>query len=212
MDTNKRHLNFFSHPSYVSFDTKAGVLTTRGGTRLCALNEDFLRGFFGSCEHETGPAAGAILKRCGVVFGGRLANRFETEISQFADVSVRDRAMYEFDTLLRDIWSAYGMGTLSIDWDTQRGASYVSVTLRNSPVLDIKLQDREHDDLMAGVLEGFFNHFSPKPVECVQTTFASNMAEDETRFVVIEASAANEVRNRVERGETHDAVITKLAS
>ena len=132
----KRNLNFYSHRNGLRLDVRAGVVTNRSGTRLIGVTEDFLRGFVAAIENEVGPATQMILRKCGVVFGKRLAQRFENEISAFAGVAARERPMSEFGTLLCDLWSTYGFGKLSIDW-TRGAVGVIPIKLDGSPMQDI---------------------------------------------------------------------------
>ena len=43
--SERRALNYFTSPDFVKLDVKTGVIRSRGGTRMIAVNEDFLRGF-----------------------------------------------------------------------------------------------------------------------------------------------------------------------
>lgn len=58
-------INYFTDPAFLSFDNRAGILRSRGGTRMLGVSEDFLRGFVDACEYETGQATPGILRRCG---------------------------------------------------------------------------------------------------------------------------------------------------
>ena len=53
---DRSNLNYFTHPAFLSFDSAKGVLTSRGGTRMVGISEDFLRGFVVACEYEAGEA------------------------------------------------------------------------------------------------------------------------------------------------------------
>lgn len=191
--TMRGNLNYFSSPEFLRLDVKAGVLRSRGGTRMIAVNEDFLRGFVAACEHETGPAAGLVLRRCGEFFGQRLARRFEAELGQFAGVSLRDRKMAEFDVLVRDLWGGCGLGRLSVDWD--RGAhGFLPIRLEDSPMQDIGPSGHTGDDMFAGILCGFFSGFCDADMRSVQTGDLRLGDREGTTFIV----AAFEVAKRIE--------------
>lgn len=200
--SDRRALNYFRHPDFPRLDVKSGVLRSRGGTRFIALTEDFLRGFVAACEHETGPAAALVLRRCGEFFGARLARRFEAELGQFAGQSLRDRSMAEFDELVRDLWRGCGLGDLAVDWARgERG--FLAIRLTDSPMQDIGPSGHTGDDMFCGVLAGFFNEFCDADVRCVQTGDARLGDRDGTTFIIAafdlakraEGLRANKVRH-----------------
>lgn len=200
--TERRELNYFTHPSFMRLDVKAGVLRSRGGTRMLMINDDFLRGFVAACEHEAGPAASLVLRRCGEFFGARLARRFEAEIGQFAGVSVRDRPMVELDGLIRDLWRGCGLGVVEVDW-TCGQFGFLAIRLADSPMQDIGPSGHVGDDMFCGIFGGFFGEFGDADMRCVQTGDARLGDRDGTTFIVapfavakrIEGMRANRIRH-----------------
>ncbi|MBL9100633.1 MAG: hypothetical protein JNL82_06735 [Myxococcales bacterium] len=209
--SDQRSLQYFRRPDFPRLDVQAGVLRSRGGTRFVAVTEDFLRGFVAACEHEAGPAAALVLRRCGEFFGARLARRFEAELGQFAGQSLRDRTMAEFDELLRDLWRGCGYGDLQVDW-TRGARGFLAIRLVDSPLQDIGPSGHVGDDIFCGLLAGFFNEFCDADVRCVQTGDARLGDRDGTTFIVapfeiakrVEGMRANKVRHS-EIVETIDA-------
>lgn len=204
----RKNCNYFSNPGHVSFDVRRGVYESKAGSRLIAVNDDWLRGFVTALEHEAGQATPAILKRCGEFFGKRLAQRFDKELSNFAGVPLRDRTMNEFVRLLDDMWVSYGMGKLEIDWS--QAESFIAIRLRSSPMQDIGPSGHVGDDLFCGVLEGFFGHFSEAPIEIVQTGDERLGDRDGTTFVVGEASFVKRATEMKSEGIRHRDIVTRL--
>ena len=66
--------------------------------------------------------------------------------------------MNEFCVLLDDFWRALGMGELHIDWEYAE--RFLSIRLVGSPMQDIGPSGHTGDDLFAGILLGFFDHFA----------------------------------------------------
>lgn len=206
-----RTLNYFTSPEFVKLDVKSGVIRSRGGTRMIAVNEDFLRGFVAACEHETGPAAALVLRRCGEFFGRRLARRFEAELGQFAGVSLRDRNMAEFDILVRDLWSGCGLGQLEIDWDRgQHG--FLAIRLTDSPMQDIGPSGHVGDDMFAGILCGFFSGFCDAEMRSVQTGDLRLGDREGTTFVVAATEVARRVEGMKANKQLHSAIVAALTA
>ena len=208
--TERSNLNYFTSPNFLKFNVKTGVLRSRGGTRMLAVNEDFLRGFVTACEHETGPAASLVLRRCGEFFGQRLARRFEAELGQFAGVSLRDRKMAEFDVLVRDLWNGCGLGRLEVEWDHgQHG--FLPVRLADSPMQDIGPSGHVGDDMFAGVLCGFFSGFCDADMRTIQTGDARLGDREGTTFIVASAEVARRAEGMRTNKQSHAQIVLALA-
>ncbi|MEL6543103.1 MAG: hypothetical protein AAFQ82_00655 [Myxococcota bacterium] len=205
-------LNYFSNPKTISFDMETGVLQTKGGTRLCAVNRDFLRGFVGACVHEAGPAAHEIFLSCGRHFGKRLAARMEKEIGEHAKRSVREFEMYQFDGVLREMWRAFGMGDVEFDWKRGRELGAIPVSLSHSPMLGVHIEEDKRDAMMAGLLEGFVNHFSAVELTCIQTLSSTQSNETEEKFVLVQSKHAKTVSEWVGANQSHHEVLSKLVT
>lgn len=204
-----RPLNYFSSPAFLRADLKAGVLRSRFGTRMLGISEDFLRGFVAACEHETGPATALILRRCGRLFGGRLARRFEEELGAYLGTPLRDRAMADFDILLQDLWSGTGLGELVVDWSCgQRG--FLAIKLVNSPMQDIGPKGHIADDMFCGIIEGFIAHFTSESLSCVQTGDVRLGDKGGTTFILAGAELLPKVESFVKAKRPHNEIVTEL--
>jgi len=207
--TTRGNLNYFSSPDFLRFDVKSGVLRSRGGTRMIAVNEDFLRGFVSACEHETGPAAALVLRRCGEFFGQRLARRFEAELGQFAGISLRDRKMAEFDILVRDLWSGCGLGRLTVDWD-KGSHGFLPIALADSPMQDIGPSGHTGDDMFAGILCGFFAGFCDAEMRSVQTGDLRLGDREGTTFIVATFEVAKRIEGMRANRQSHSEIVAAL--
>ena len=206
----RRNLNYFTSPEFVKLDVKAGVIRSRGGTRMIAVSDDFLRGFVTACEHETGPAAALVLRRCGEFFGRRMARRFEAELGQYAGVSLRDRSMAEFDLLVRDLWHGCGLGRLEVDWD-QGQHGFLAIRLIDSPMQDIGPSGHVGDDMFAGILCGFFSGFCDTEMRSVQTGDLRLGDREGTTFIVAATEVARRVEGMKAKKQVHSAIVAALA-
>lgn len=205
-----RALNYFSSPAALRCDLSAGVLTSRGGTRLIGISDDFLRGFVTACEHETGPATALVLRRCGTFFGSRLAARCEKELAAYLGRSLRDCAMAEFEALLADLWQGCGLGQLRVDFS--RGPlGFLAVRLINSPMQDIGPKGHVSDDMFAGILEGFFGHFAGDGLVCIQTGDLRLGDKEGTTFVLLPDPQTQRVRSLLAAKQSHAQIVTQLS-
>ena len=207
--TTRGNLNYFSSPDFLRFDVKSGVLRSRGGTRMIAVNEDFLRGFVSACEHETGPAAALVLRRCGEFFGQRLARRFEAGLGQFAGISLRGRKRAEFDILVRDLWSGCGLGRLTVDWD-KGSHGFLPIALADSPMQDIGPSGHTGDDMFAGILCGFFAGFCDAEMRSVQTGDLRLGDREGTTFIVATFEVAKRIEGMRANRQSHSEIVAAL--
>ncbi|HJL41970.1 MAG TPA: hypothetical protein RMG48_11765 [Myxococcales bacterium LLY-WYZ-16_1] len=205
----RKNLDYFTSPHFLDFDGGAGVLRSRGGTRMVAVNEDWLRGFVGALEHEAGSATPAILQRCGEFFGDRLAQRFDSELSGFAGVPLRDRTMNEFCTLLDDLWVGCGMGKLEIDWS--RAAQFLPLRLLHSPMQDIGPSGHVGDDLFAGILLGFFSRLADQKLQVFQTGDERLGDREGTTFILGPQSVIDRAKSFKEEGHRHSEIVERLS-
>lgn len=203
-------LNFFTHPSFLNLDVRAGVLRSRGGTRMLVVSDDFLRGFVAACEHEAGPAASLVLRRCGEFFGARLARRLEAEVGQFAGVSLRDRRMVELDVLIRDLWRGCGLGSIEVDWSCGE-FGFLAIRLAQSPMQDIGPSGHVGDDMFAGILCGFFSGFCDAEMRSVQTGDLRLGDREGTTFIVAAAEVARRVEGMRANKQVHSAIVKALS-
>ena len=205
-----RPLNYFSNPSFLQIDLKAGVLRSRGGTRLVGLSDDFLRGFVQACEHEAGPATALILRRCGYRFGLRLAQRCERELSSYLGRGLRDCSMLEFDTLISNLWQGLGFGSLSVDWSKgQHGI--LPVKLQDSPMQDIGPRGHIADDMFCGLIEGVVEHFSASPLGCIQTGDVRLGSKEGTTFVLAGPDVQPLIKQLVAEKLSHSAIVARIS-
>jgi len=207
--TERRELNFFTHPSFLNLDVRAGVLRSRGGTRMLLISDDFLRGFVAACEHETGPAASLVLRRCGEFFGARLARRLEAEVGQFSGVSLRDRRMVELDVLIRDLWRGCGLGAIEVDWSCGE-FGFLAIRLAQSPMQDIGPSGHVGDDMFCGVLGGFFGEFSEADLRCVQTGDLRLGDREGTTFIVAPFAIAKRIEGMRANQARHAEIVASL--
>lgn len=202
-------LNYFTSPNFLRADLQAGVLRSRGGTRLVGLSADFLRGFVRACEHEAGAATPVILRRCGLFYGGRLARRIEGELNAHLTAPLRDCLMLEFDGLLKDLWCGLGMGELEVGWPCgQRG--FLPVTLVNSPLQDIGPSGHVADDTFCGLLEGFFGHFATDGLTCLQTGDLRLGDKAGTTFILAVPDVLPRLQSLIRSKTAHAAIVSQL--
>lgn len=207
--TQRPQLGYFTHPSFLAFESSKGVLSSRGGTRLVGVSDDFLRGFVLACEYEAGDATKTILRSCGRFYGSRLAARIEAELGTFAGSPLRDRPMAHFEALIIDLFSGLGMGQIQIDFAAGR-YGILPVSLQNSPMQDIGPKGHVADDLFCGLLEGFFSCFAGDDIVCIQTGDLRLGSKDGTTFLLAFPDQVKRVSELIASKLSHAQVVQKF--
>lgn len=212
------NLNYFTHPAFVALESDTGVLRSRGGTRLLGISEDFLRGFVLACEDEAGSATPLLLRRCGSLYGQRLAERCERELQAFAGVPLHSRTMPEFGALVEDLWNGLGMGRIQVDYrHVQLGI--LPIKLLHSPMQDIGPKGHTADDLLCGIIEGFFRHFTgaggaegPDVLRALQTGDQRLGDREGTTFILGFAEAARQIEEMVAQRLPNSEILKRLGA
>lgn len=201
--------NYYAEGKYAQTDVKKGVTRNRSGARIITLSADFLLGLHKGITDECGPAADSVLKNCGVRWGTAFAGRFESELSTFHERPVTEFALAEFQACLVECFSHHGWGKVTIDPSfTDRGLIVVVVEGAIMASL-LGRAAKPVDTLMAGVLAGFFRHFSGEDLDCVQTQCSACKAKD-SRFVIGLTSRLSPAAEWVAKGLSHGEVLIKL--
>lgn len=204
-------LNYFRGDDFINLDVKKGLLKTRGGARVVAVNDDFLRGFVAAVEYEAGAATPIILRKCGLIYGQRLAQRFEKELTEFSGKSLRDRTMNEFNFLLNDFWNYSGLGQIIVDWPRAEHG-FLAVKLVDSPMQDIGPTGHVADDMFGGVLEGFFSNFTEDELKSIQTGDMRKGDKDGTTFILCAGPTVDRVEKLVNENTRHRDLVEALSS
>lgn len=205
----KRNLNVYSHAGRFKLEMRKGIVTNHSGTRLIAISEDFLRGFVSAIENEVGPATKMLLRKCGFVFGERLARRFESEVSAYAGSALTERPISEFSGLMIDLWNTYGYGDLQVDW--KYGPSgFLPAKIAGSPMQDIGPKGHVSDDLFTGILQGFFSHFVDPNIRVIQSGDLRLGSKEGTTFIITTEQHAKRVEQMVSDRTPHSQIISKL--
>lgn len=206
----RRQLNYFSRPDFLRYDVRGGVLRSPGGTRMLAVSRSFLRGFVAACLHEAGPATGLILRRCGEFLGSRMARRMDAELGQAAGISLRDRTMAEFDALVRDLWFAYGLGEIDVDWSRgQHG--FLAIQLIDSPTRDLGDNTLTGDPLLCGLLGGLFGGFGDVALRCVHTGELAQDTRAGSSFIVAPDAMVKQVEDLRSVDTPHAEIVASLS-
>lgn len=202
----------FYETDYLRHDLLLGTLHNRNGTKLCYMAGELLFGIQKALEDETGPAWRLILKRCGRIWGRRVAQRFAAETSQFYNRPLNDLPMEEFVALLEGQFRYHGWGLLKLDF-THAEKGIIQASLRNSAFVEsVGASATPIDSLVSGLLSELFQEVSErKDLECYETECTAQ-GKDVCRFVIGTEGRVGIVPELIEQGWSHDQVVRHLCS
>ena len=202
--------NLYSE-DYMRFDVDEGVVKNRTGTRLLALNEDFLRGFRKALIEETGEAHHVVFETCGKTFGENLAKRFDKEIFLHYEVEASELPMSMFSLLFKNFWERHGWGVLHIDWEQGFHTGIFEVKVENPAFSNIfGAEEGLNDDVFVGVLGGFFSRFSGQELKAYQTAEQRTGQDSVSQFVMGTADRLNDVPDMVLSQKSHEQILETL--
>lgn len=200
---------YYSRPDYFQHDVAKGTIRTVAGTRMCALTDDFLRGFRGAVRYECGKASDRVFKKCGIRWGNSFAARFDREISDHYGVPTRELSAGIVQTCLDEAFRQHGWGSITVDLsDYDHGL--VTIVIRDSvmPAV-VGSSDKPSDALMSGFLQAIFTHYAGTDLECHQTDCPSR-GSDASRFLLGHPDRLKPVPGWVADQLSHAAIVSRL--
>ncbi len=200
---------FYSRPDYFAADVGKGTIRTPAGTRVCALTDDFLRGFRAAVQFECGKATDRVYKRCGFRWGTSFVERFDREMTEYFGVPAREMSAGLMERSLDEAFRAHGYGKLALDY-AEYDNGFLQVTLTD-PVMPAVLgrTDKLSDTQMCGFFAAVFGFYADTELDCVQTQCPSRGA-DASRFLVGLATRLAPVPRMVADNLPHGVIVTRL--
>ncbi len=200
---------YFSRPDYFHADVEKGTIRTPTGVRICALTDDFLRGFRSAVRFECGKATDRVFKKCGKRWGLSFAERFDRELMDHFGVPVQDMSTGIIERCLDEAFRYHGWGRLKLDLSSyDHGIVGVTVT---DPVMPdvVGKSEKPSDALFAGFLAAVISHHAKTELDCQQTE-CPTLGADASRFVISLPSRLEDVAKMVTDGLSHAAILRRL--
>ncbi|MFQ3671171.1 MAG: hypothetical protein SNJ84_06910, partial [Verrucomicrobiia bacterium] len=107
--------NHLFHDASLTFDLREGVIWNPAKTRLCVLSTDLLGGIYRGLVEEAGPGWKFILRRCGTIWGNRLAKRLDQECTNLLGKRLGDMSLEHFLRFFRQYFVFHGWGVLTLN-------------------------------------------------------------------------------------------------
>lgn len=192
------------------WDLRQGVIFTPAKTRMCLFSLDLLKGVYKALVDEAGEAWTLIFKRCGLVWGGRLARRLDSEFSLLYQKRPQDLPVPDYCSLLTAYFAGHGWGRVELHLERAQETGVVEVSLTNSIFAEVvEESDEMADFMMAGIFASLFSHLAARELDCVQTACLTKGAES-SRFVVSAPSRIAAIAAEARSGNGHEKVLALL--
>jgi predicted hydrocarbon binding protein len=200
----------FFQSDYLKHDLRRGTLFNRSGTKMCMMPAELLFGLRKALEDETGDAWRAILKRCGRIWGNRVARRFQREVGDYYGRPLYDLPMSEFTQLIEAYFRSHGWGNLRLDF-TLAPSGIITARMTNSAMVEVLgTSPQPVDSIISGLLGALIAQVSDRTdIECYETECTA-MGATYCRFILGIQGRIAKVPAWVEEGLGHDACIERL--
>jgi predicted hydrocarbon binding protein len=197
---------------YLRHDLRKGTLFNRSGTKMCLMPSELLFGLRKALEDETGDAWRAILKRCGRIWGNRVARRFQREVTDYYGRPMHDLPMSEFTQLLEAYFRCHGWGNLRLDFSLA-SSGIITARLTNSAMVEVLgTSPQPVDSIISGLLAALIAQVSDRTdLECYETECTA-MGATCCRFIIGLQGRLAKVPDWVESGVGHDDCIARLGA
>ena len=202
---------FFSHDAN-RYDLLAGTAYNAAGSRVIYLSADVVKGIHLALLNETGPAWRLILKNCGILWGRRVAQHLERELSLMFNASPSDLPVAEYLRLVEGYFCAHGWGLLKLDLSRAESHGVITASLENSLFSEVLDEETGRVDfLVAGILRSLFAHISGQELDC-QEIASTRAGASHGLFVITAAKRLDSLEERIEKGEPADQVLAALCA
>jgi predicted hydrocarbon binding protein len=192
------------------WDLRQGVVFTPAKTRVCLFSADLLQGVYKAIYDEAGEAWSLIFKRCGCLWGGRLARRLDQEFSMLYDKRLEDLPVVDYVNLIEAYFATHGWGRVTVHLEKAQEKGVVEISLSNSIFAEIIDNPEEMvEPMMSGIFASLFSHISRRELDCVQTACASKGAPL-SRFLVTVSSRLSAVAAEARAGVSHELLVARL--
>jgi len=187
----------------------AGTLQTAGGERVVGLPHDFTHAFRHVLQAEKAGAWPRALSRCGIAQGRKIAEAFDRDFTALGQPALGELPLETCVALFERHIGAQGWGILKIDLTDAATHGLVLARLEHSYFVEtLPHADHFTDALLAGLLQGFFEHVSGQQLACAEIGCARRGSPHCT-FVIAAPEQLAAVTPLVGRSSV-DAILAKL--
>ena len=148
-------------------DAAAGTSTNPAGERVTFATPSFLRGLHHVLHAEKSGAWPATFKQCGVVTGRQVAVGLDAEFARRGQPALGALPLETSLLFIENYFASHGWGLLKLDLADAAEHGLVTAHLQHGYFAEAFGDAAEFvDPLLAGVIQGFFEHVSGVELGC----------------------------------------------
>jgi hypothetical protein len=154
-------------------DETGGVMANPAGARVVCVGPELLRSLHLVLDHERTGAWTAVLKTAGFASGKKIAANLDAELAGLGKPALAALPIEGCLVFIEHYFAVHGWGRLTLDLTDAAQHGVVLARLEQS-VFAGALQDPKlfADPLLAGILQGFFEHISGQVLGCEEIACA----------------------------------------
>lgn len=189
------------------FDLRGGVIINPAKSRVCLLTTDLLTGVYRGLKEEAGGAWKSILKKCGELWGQRVAQRLNHECELIFQQSAADLPVAHYLAFITEYFTFHGWGRMTLDFGLAQTRGIVQATLEDS-AFAAAIDDQEEmvDSMIAGMLGSMLSYLSQHDLDAVQTACSTKSAPH-SRFILTSRARLEKAEQMVHLGHTHEELL-----
>jgi uncharacterized protein len=144
-----------------------GTMADPNGTRIVFAQAEFVRGLHHVLEHEQRGAWRTVMKACGHDCGRNIGVRLDAKLAAIAKPLLAALPLEGCLVFLERYFSVHGWGKLMLDLAAAADHGLVVARVKNSYLAESMSGAKDFaDPILAGILQGFFEHISGQVLAC----------------------------------------------
>ena len=154
-------------------DAPAGIAETPACERIVFATPSFMRSFHLVLQAEKPGAWSSACARAGTATGRKIATGLDTELARLGEPALAALPLETSLAYIERYFSSHGWGRLQLDLSDAPEHGIVIGRLQQSYfVAALHDVDDFTDPLLAGILQGFFEHVSGQELGCIEIACA----------------------------------------
>ena len=197
--------------SALTFDLYQGTVHSLSGVRIIYLSTDIIQGIHSALHFEAGDSWRLILKTAGYVWGKRVAQSLDRELSAIAGKKLEKLTVDEYVALLENYFSMNGWGKMTITLDDAQSHGIIVARLEHS-IFGAALSSvpGNVDEMIAGMLRGMFENISGQELDCIEMPHPPDGMKDVAAFIVTAPKRIQGLSNLVDQKATFNEFLDEL--
>jgi len=192
-------------------DGATGIITNPDGHRFVGATREFIGALHFVADKERAGVWAAALKSTGASWGKNIATDLDARLARLGKPASSALPLEACLAVIEHTFAVHGWGRLQLDLTDAPEHGILSARLEQSVFVEsLPEATVPVDSLLAGVLQGFFEHVSSQTLGCAEIACAVHGAEHCT-FVITAPERLDPIRPFIGR-ESVEQILARLRS